>query len=74
MQFTLIVPPAFEARLGLMIGAGERVVRGKVWRAEIWPGEAPRLLRDGAPIEWAAAPDHARKLAVAVFQAFQAAA
>lgn len=71
MQFNLIVPPAFQAALGLMIGAGERRCRGKVWRAELWPGEVPRILCDGRPLSWEAAPDHARKLAIATLEAFQ---
>ena len=71
MQFTLIVPPAFEASLGLMIGAGERTYRGKLWRVEIWAGELyPRILCNGARVATTIAPDHACKLANAVIRAF----
>lgn len=72
MQFTLIVPPSYEAALGLMIGAGEKPYRGKVWRAELWAsGEFVRLSCDGRPVTWEAAPIHARKLAIAVCDAFK---
>ena len=71
MQFTLIVPPAFEAQLGLMIGAGERTVRGTVWRVELWPGDMwPRIFKAGQRIPLARVPEHAAKLANAVNRAF----
>lgn len=72
MQFTLIVPPSYEAALGLMIGAGEREVRGAKWRAELIPGELPRLSRNGAPVALDRAPRHALQLVRAVRQAFGA--
>lgn len=71
MQFTLIVPPAFHAQLGLMIGAGERLHRGKLWRVEIWPSDTwPRVFKDGRQIPLARIPEHAAKLANAVVKAF----
>lgn len=70
MQFTLIVPPKIEAMLGLMIGAGERVVRGITWRVELWPGEYPRIIRNGERLAIDQAPQHAIRLALAVQQAF----
>jgi hypothetical protein len=72
MQFRLIVPPAYESALGLMIGAGERDYRGKVWRAELWPGERPRLFKCGAPVALESAPRPALELIQATRQAFSA--
>lgn len=72
MQFTLIVPAIVETQCTGFIGAGEKMVRGKLWRAELRAGQVPTVRRDGQGVPLHDAPRHALELIKAVREALKA--
>lgn len=72
-MFKAIVPTVLETQLTGYVGAGEKVIRGKLWRVEYHaPAGTPAIVTvdGGEPIAFADAPDHAKKLAGEVHDFF----
>ncbi|MES2295383.1 MAG: hypothetical protein V4527_18955 [Pseudomonadota bacterium] len=63
-EFTAIIPPIIQTQLTGFIGAGERTIRGVVWRVE-WYFDRPAVFkRNGIEIGRADAGNHAGAMAL----------